>query len=67
MKMSNANETVAGKTLSELAGVDFGSSYPIMELQNGQLVCTGVVDGNYPQEFNEGNWHIVDDLYAMAD
>lgn len=55
---------IAGKTIEEVkaANIDFGSEYPTVE--NG--IVTGTVDGNYPETFNNGEWEIVDDFYAVA-
>lgn len=66
--MTNLKSAI-GQTLAQIDGMnmEWGSSYPIMEAQGDQLVCVGVVDGNWPLEFNNGKWHIVDDRYVMAD
>lgn len=63
-------EQAIGKTLEQIDAlkIDWDSYYPIMENQDGQLICTGIVNGHYPDEFNDGNWSICgDDAYAMAD
>lgn len=55
-------ENIIGKTIEEIRGLELDGLYPIVE--NG--VVTGTVDANYPEQFNNGNWEIVDDLYAVA-
>ena len=62
--MSIDTNTITGKSIDEVTalGLDFGTSYPTVE---GGVV-TGIVDGNYPNEFNGGKWEIVNDSYAQA-
>lgn len=57
---------IIGETISEVLAmdIDFGTSYPTVDTET--MLVTGVVDGNYPNEFNGGNWNIVDDNYAVA-
>ena len=66
----STREQAIGKTLEQIDAlkIDWESYYPIMENQDGQLICTGLVNGYWPNEFNNGNWSICgDDAYAMAD
>ena len=35
-------------------GLEFATAYPIIDPET--LRVTGLVDGNYPEEFNGGNW-----------
>jgi len=34
--------------------IDWGTSYPTVDRET--MLITGIVDGNYPEEYNEGNW-----------
>ena len=63
-KMTIDIDTIKGKTIEEVKalGLDFDTAYPVVE---GGIV-TGIVDGNYPLEYNEGKWEIIDDYYAQA-
>jgi hypothetical protein len=47
---------VIGKSITdtEIQGVDFGSSYPVVDRET--LLITGVVDGYCPAELNGGHW-----------
>ena len=56
---------VVGVHLDDLDDtIEWGSSYPIV---GEDQVVVGIVDGNWPNEFNDGRWHIVGDYYAVAD
>ena len=63
--MNIDTNTIIGKSIDEVQalGLDFGTSYPIVDDDGG---VTGIVDGNYPNEFNGGAWEIVNDYYAQA-
>ena len=56
--------TITGKKIYDVIamGIDFGTFYPTV----ADGIVTGVVDGNYPNEFNDGNWDIINDFYAEA-
>ena len=45
---------IIGKSLAEVQGVDFGSSFPVVDPET--LLVTGIVDGNYPETLNGGRW-----------
>ena len=55
---------IVGKTIEDVKkmNIDFGTNYPVVK--NGIVV--GVVDGNYPYEYNDGKWEIVHGFYAEA-
>lgn len=55
---------IEGKTIAEVdeMGLEFESAYPVVE----DGVVVGIVDANYPDELNGGNWEVVNDSYAVA-
>lgn len=59
---------IEGKTLAEVEtmNLEWESAYPTVEKRDGALIVTGIVDGNYPESFNGGNWEIIGDNYAIA-
>lgn len=56
---------IVGKKIDQVLGMElnFGTSYPTV---NDNGICTGIVDGNYPLDFADGQWEIIDNTYAMA-
>lgn len=47
--------TIIGKHINDLpANLEWETAYPIVDRET--LLVTGIVDGNYPEEFNDGNW-----------
>lgn len=57
--------TIIGKPLEVVSkmDLDWGSCYPRVNLE--EMTVEGIVDGNHPRDFNEGNWEIVKDSYAV--
>jgi len=55
METSTIN-SIIGKTINDpsVSAIDFGSYYPVVNVKT--LKIEGVVDGNYPETLNDGNW-----------
>jgi hypothetical protein len=62
-------KSIIGKPFSEVLSrtdLDWETCYPTVD-QSDMTVCRpGFVDGNWPTGFNGGEWHVVDDQYAVA-
>lgn len=63
-------ETIIGFPIADVLArtdLEWESCYPTVDESDMTVCRPGVVDANWANEWLGGDWHIMDDQYAVAD